>query len=406
MSADHEVRSHALLGGSSADRWVNCTGSVFLTKDLPPQAETEATAKGTLKHEYSEVLIEHLVAEKTESTDPLRPLPASHPEWQDEIEEDAIQAREVFWEKIVEESLEGKEYGQELKFVISKEMDISGYADAWAYDPDRKGKKVATIGDWKFGRTETSMTQLIFYGVGLYKKLQEEGKDIDYLRGIIFQPHGRGEKIKEIKVSKKALLVWEKKFIDAGYTIYVKKQAKFKLGSWCQWCRGQTKCKLYQAELTKQSQISLMDASELVLPEVAEVPEANIVKIAQYGEQLKKFIAACKKHVYEKLANGESIPGVKLVHTKTRRTWVEDKESIIDVVSDLGVEIESKKLRALTHVEKDLKKAVGKEEASEIMEKFTEQTTPSLIVVGADDPREPVSITDSRTLLAGDEDFD
>ncbi len=62
---DHKARSHSILGGSSALRWVNCPGSVFYTKDLPPEAPSEAALEGTKAHELAEMALsdylDHLI---------------------------------------------------------------------------------------------------------------------------------------------------------------------------------------------------------------------------------------------------------------------------------------------------------------------------------------------------------
>lgn len=410
-TVDHGERTHSLLGGSNSDRWVNCYKSVFLTKDLPPQAETEATRKGTLKHELAEVLVENFLNEKLRgnSCDPiqLRPLPPPHPEWQDEIEEDAYAARDIIWEKVLKQDLQGKIWGQEMKFTIQPDIDMSGYADFWYTYIDRFGKRVAGIVDFKFGRTATSITQLIFYLCGLREELLKRGEDLDYAIGSIFQPHGVGPVYKEKRFTRKQLIDWKEKFLKAGHAIYVKKQATAKLGSWCEYCRGQTRCHKYNERLGISTQLKLIDPEDLVLPDVDSLPESHALKLAQYAEPLKKLISSAKKQVFNNLMAGKKYDEVKLVHTKTRRTWIGDTQSIIDEIEQRDVEIATKKLRALTHVEKDLKKIHGSKATSEIMERLTQQSIPSLIVVASSDPRQEVLPSDeARKLLAGDEDFD
>ena len=61
---DHGERAHAVLSASSADRWLNCPGSVALTRDLPDT--TSAYAEwGTTCHELGELALRNrLLGEK------------------------------------------------------------------------------------------------------------------------------------------------------------------------------------------------------------------------------------------------------------------------------------------------------------------------------------------------------
>lgn len=48
--------AHAILGASSASRWLNCPGSVRLTKDLPDQSSPYA-ALGSAAHELCDICL-------------------------------------------------------------------------------------------------------------------------------------------------------------------------------------------------------------------------------------------------------------------------------------------------------------------------------------------------------------
>lgn len=61
---DHGERAHAVLSASSADRWLNCPGSVALTRDLPDTTSSYAEW-GTTCHELGELALRNrLLGEK------------------------------------------------------------------------------------------------------------------------------------------------------------------------------------------------------------------------------------------------------------------------------------------------------------------------------------------------------
>ena len=55
---NHKQRAHALLGPSSAHRWLTCTPSAVL-EDSFPDTESEAAREGTLAHEICEIKLKH-----------------------------------------------------------------------------------------------------------------------------------------------------------------------------------------------------------------------------------------------------------------------------------------------------------------------------------------------------------
>ena len=61
---DHGERAHAVLSASGADRWLNCPGSVALTRDMPDTSSSYAEW-GTTCHELGELALRNrLLGEK------------------------------------------------------------------------------------------------------------------------------------------------------------------------------------------------------------------------------------------------------------------------------------------------------------------------------------------------------
>src|SRR3954453_21847034 len=55
--APHATRAHAICSASSAERWLNCPGSVFMSQGLPEQPPGAAALEGTRGHELAEKIL-------------------------------------------------------------------------------------------------------------------------------------------------------------------------------------------------------------------------------------------------------------------------------------------------------------------------------------------------------------
>ena len=48
---------HSKYGASSAERWLNCPGSIQLSETVPPQPSSSAATKGTAAHKLGELAL-------------------------------------------------------------------------------------------------------------------------------------------------------------------------------------------------------------------------------------------------------------------------------------------------------------------------------------------------------------
>lgn len=396
----HEERDHAALGGSKADIWMNCQGSYFLTKDDPPIPATPSMLLGTAKHEAAEILITDYLEHKVKGTDPNK---RAHLIKKKDIIAAAKECVEFIWTEIFEEYVTGKAWGLEDRICIDEKLEMYGYADLWAIKIGERAKKVGVIVDFKFGHYEVDIDknpQPAFYLVALRKEIQKLGKDIDEGVAYIFQPNDaipRESWIKKVTYSAKQLDNWEAKFYKAAEQIFVKKEAKFKVGDWCQWCSGKARCKARFEALEKKSELSLVNIKKTKLPAVETLTDDQILKIVQHKKDIEDFLKACYVHAFNKAATVK-FPGMKIVEGRGRRSWIDDEEGIITAISEAGVECLETKLLALTAVEKELAKKLGKKEAEAFLSPYLKKSAPKLLV-DIDDERPEVKNT-SELLTA------
>lgn len=391
MENNHTERTHSLLGGSSANRWTNCPGSVFLIKTLPPEAPSEAAIEGTKAHEVAEMWLEQYLNMKISGTAVFKNL---H-EISDEMNDGANFYVTSIWKELLDESITGKAYGLEEKFTIDTSLDMSGIVDFWAVYLDDKAKRVGVVADYKYGFNPVlakNNAQLAFYAVALRKEMKQAGKDLDIVYAAIIQPRLTDEKkrFQKVKFTAKQLDTWEKKFYKAAELIFVKKEAKFKYGDHCKWCQAKAICKEYNKHMVAKTSLKLIDPDEVVLPVPESLSKEQIAKVVLHYDILKDYLDACYSHALNQMKSGKKFPGLKLVEGKTRRKWIEDEALVVTEVQKLGVDPCTRKLKNLTDIEKALAAKYDKERAKEIMSKFTQNSIASLSVVCQDDPRPEV----------------
>lgn len=187
--SSHADRAHSELGGSGALQWVNCQGSIFLARALPPQEPNESMLLGTEAHELAEMALEDFLNSKIENTDPDIRLHLS--DASDEMKEHIDAYVQFVWKELLEESITGKAYGIETPFVLNEELEMFGTVDFWAVYIDDRGKRVGVICDFKYGYHKVEVEknpQLAFYACALRKFCQDNNKDLDYVVTAIFQP--------------------------------------------------------------------------------------------------------------------------------------------------------------------------------------------------------------------------
>lgn len=400
-----QERTHSLLGGSSADRWASCPGSVALEATCEKKVAGPDADLGTLTHEYLlDKSLKSFLDHKIHGTQALI-------EGKDDAMLEIIaKAIEVIWEKVLFESITDKTYGIEHKFYLSKELDSFGYVDFWAVYIDDKGKKAGIIYDYKNGFHSVDVdknAQLAFYACALQNMLMTKGKSLDYVRGIIYQPRiTHEEPYKETKFTASQLETWNRKFLKSANDIVTKKSDKLKAGSWCKWCRAQGKCPAYKKELSKISSLKLLDDDiELeVFPLPETIPDEEVARIVMHWDKIKKFGESVKEYAMVRNLAGNPIIGTKCVESRKRRRWITNHIEVATVLREQGYQLEevfTLKPKGITVIEKMLADKTSKNEAKSILENLTELGNSSIQLVSDADPRP--AIEGSEHLLITNE---
>lgn len=420
-----EEKMHWLLGGSSANRWVNCHGYVSYVKNLPKQAGSIYMDTGTVAHKLCETLLrEHLrfaIAGEAQATadsggqtsyeielaDTYSLADTLGVEITDEMYDDAEEYVRHIWEDVLEGFVTNKHYGLEDSFILNEDLQMGGTADFWAIWTDDRGNVVANVTDYKNGRSEVEITneQFIFYLCGLRKAMQAQGTDIDYGTVAVFQPHAEsGNTWKTHKYTAKQLDKHMGKFEKAAHAILVEGSQKLKTGSWCKFCPAKAVCTKYVADRSKETALAMVEPAKLNFPSPEQVPLETLIKINEHASDIRKYLSAVHEHLKAAVIAGHGPVELKVVETTGRRKWGNNVEAIESHFNQLGLlEVTTKKLKGITDISKGLKKLKLKaSEVEELVNSYTVRHPNRLVLVDATDER-PAVLSGTQMLLSADE---
>jgi len=382
-------RAHAPLGGSSAHRWVNCPGSIFYQQQLPKELPGEAALMGTQAHECAERMLEDFLQHKLTGSDPTVRASLTYPSDMVDAGQGYV---ESLWKNVLQETITDKAYMIEEKLTLDENLQMFGYADFVVVYIDDRGKRVGVVVDFKYGYHKVIADknyQLAFYACALREEIKKAGKDLDYVRAVIFQPRVEPEyHYQEVKFTKTQLETLRKRFFAAAHQIFVKQKPKFKVGSWCEFCPAKAICKSYQHELSKKTTLNLVDIGHTELPSVLGISDTALARIVLHEDELLAFIKECKKYALARARDGKPVAGTKLVSGPVRKCWNEQNGLTAELAKHLPEEkIYNKKVKGITDITRLLKQLYPGSDVQALLAPHLTSTPAKPILVSAEDPR-------------------
>lgn len=365
---------HALLGASSAARWIACTPSARATEGLPDQESTYA-AEGTRAHEVCEKALRYKLA-KWEAGKPFDLLS----DWaQQSMPTEMFNAANQYVSFLHDQWVG---FSCRPGVFIEQEVDVSRWVPGGFGTCDclMIGGGLLHIIDFKYGQgvpvSPVRNPQLMYYALGAYA-LFDGLENIDTVRLSIVQPRIQEEpETWELPLSD--LLSWAREVLQPAAEMAWRGEGAFCPGEHCRFCKAHPGCRGWQE---KYGPLAGFEP----LPQPAALSDEELGEWLQKVEGLAAYARELEDYAQTALLEGRTLPGWKLVQGRSTRKWTDQDAAFRQMEAD-GIDeamLYTRTPISLTAAEKML----GKKEFAEVMSAFITRAPGAPKLAKDSDPR-------------------
>ena len=328
-----EERAHALLGASSAEKWLNCPPSARLEETFP-ETTSEYAEEGTLAHNICELKLRKLfiepgMPERTFKTR-LNKL-KKDPLYQDEMDRYTDEYVEYI-QKIA------YAYPTPPYIAIEKRVDYGHVAPEGFGTSDciiLSGTECHVI-DFKYGKgipkSAEGNPQMCLYAIGVmaaYKLIYP----IDRIYLHIVQPRTGNPSTWETNANE--LAVWGEVFVKPRAGLAFKGEGDFCQGKWCD------DCFCAAGALCRHRKDENMALERYTDPITGEYPDVSLLSLAEAAlvlgaaQNLAAWVKKLERHILAELLAGNEVPGWKLVEGRSNRV-ITDIDAAFAALTEAG----------------------------------------------------------------------
>lgn len=369
---------HALLGASSAARWIACTPSAQATANLPDE-ETKYTAEGTRAHELCEVHLRNNLRQ-WEAGYGVLPLSGStrldgEPDDPPEMVRAANQYVSFIHDLWVGFSCRPGVF-------IEQEVDVSRWVPQGFGTCDCLliGDGLLHIIDFKYGQgvpvNPERNPQLMYYALGAYE-LFRETDEIEVVRMSIVQPRMQ-EEPQTWELPLADLLSWAREVLAPAAHKAWRGEGEFVTGEHCRFCKAHPACRAWK---DKYGPLAGFEP----YPEPATLSDEELGEWLQKLEGLAAYARDLEEYAQQALMEGRTLPGWKLVQGRSTRKWTDQDAAFRQMQAD-GIDeamLYTRTPISLTVAEK----MIGKKKFAETMSAFITRAPGAPKLAQASDPR-------------------
>lgn len=377
----HAERDHALLGGSGAERWINCPPSARLCEHIPDK-RSEYANEGTAAHELAELKLSRSIKpcnskRRAELDAGLQFFIAVNQYYNAEME-NAVQEYVDFVE---ERFLEAKARSSDAIVSLEERLDYSewvpegyGTGDVVLISDD-----VLEIIDLKYGKGQqvsaVGNPQIRLYALGAWSAYNWMF-DIKEVRMTIVQP--RLDSVSTDTMPIDELLEWAETVVKPAAALAFAGEGDFKAGSHCRWCKAKGNCRA-RADASMEAL-----AHEFKDPALLSLEEIGVILIV--AEQLQAWAKDVQEYAFEQAKAGKRIPQWKLVEGRSNRI-ITDKDAAWAAFRDAKLESDKYlKPQELLGIS-ELEKRIGKKELATLLDGLIIKPAGKPVLVPETDPR-------------------
>lgn len=313
VQIEHKDRSHCEHGPSGASRWMNCPGSIKMSRGIPSRTSVYAD-EGTAAHELAETCLRRLRDEDVNPTPETRELVKQYytPEMAEHVEG---------YVNHIKSLLEGADLCWLERRVslarLNPPVPMDGTADCILVQ-----NRALHVIDLKYGQgvpvEVENNPQLKMYGAAALLELN--GKyPVDRVVLTIVQPrapHPSGP-IRSVEISPIDLVDFAWELIDAAKATLAD-AAPLKAGKHCRWCLALPQC----PEARKTALIVAQDEFGAIGDtDVRLLTRPQVGALLYQFELVDAWMSSIRGFAQSELEAGREIPGMKLVERAPRRKW-------------------------------------------------------------------------------------
>ena len=368
---------HALLGASSAARWIACTPSARATENLPDE-ETKYAVEGTIAHEVCEVALRRNLKNWEQGQALMEVVPGGAL-GKDEKSSEIIRAANQYIDFV---HLQWGLYLHQPEVFIEQEVDVSQWVPGGFGTCDCLliGDGILHIIDFKYGQgvpvNPEHNPQLMYYALGAYA-LFDGIEEVDTVRLSIVQPRMQ-EEPQTWELPLTDLLTWAREVLQPAAEMAWRGEGEFVTGEHCRFCKAYPSCRAWQ----KQSGPL---AGFEPYPEPATLSDEELGEWLQKLEGLAAYAKDLEEYAQQALMEGRTLPGWKLVQGRSTRKWTDQDAAFRQMEAD-GIDeamLYTRTPISLTAAEKML----GKKKFAETMSAFITRAPGTPKLAAASDPR-------------------
>lgn len=380
------MTAHAILGASSAKRWMNCPGSIALGEQFPDPGSSIFAEHGSAAHALCEFCLEndekpqdwkgHWINKAAEL---FKPGDDSKTDDAYIIDSEMIDGVQIYLDVVYAQMEELQALGEDPKLQIEKSFrldfirnDMFGTNDASVFAP----QVILHVNDFKYGAgipvEVKENEQLMYYALGAIHEACWDKKAKVYdpellpteVELVIIQPRAihKDGPVRRWRTSTKNIIETFAAVLKEAADATTIPNAELRAGSWCQFCRAKAGCpeirdSISRALETDFDEMDDDDDLEALAKSKAEDVFADPDKLAQAMKilpLLDMYAKAISGRVQAELQAGHKVPGFKLVRKKSNRKWsdVAEAEAELNLVYEENEIYKPRALQSFTQIEK------------------------------------------------------
>ena len=399
---------HAVLGASSAKRWLTCTPSARLAESMNARFGSKSSTyaeEGTKAHNLAEIKVRLAVYQADKMT------PAKHSrmsaaeqeayvginefrynalrEELGDIPKDMEQATDSYCDIIMEKFLSARDRDPGAKLLLEQRLDYSKWVPSGFGTGDALivSDHLLEVCDYKHGKgipvDAVGNPQTRLYALGGVARFSAFF-DFDAVRATIIQP--RLESVSEETLTVDELVRWAAEEVVEKAKAAWAGTGEFVPGDHCRFCPAKAVCSARVAEAMKMFQYGLG------APGI--IPDEQIPEILPVLDVAEAWIKDIRSYAETQALHGQVWKGYKLVRgKKPNRQW-SDPDEVKAQLLRAGYPVDQFEETRLKPVG-EIEKALGKKAFRALVGELVSQGEGRLTLVPADDKRIEYSSADA-----------